>query len=64
VFEKRAMRRIFGPKREEVTQGKRKLYSEEHNKFNSSPKIIGMIKPKRMGWTRHVARIGNVWSEY
>jgi hypothetical protein len=51
VFEKRVLR-IFGPKRDEVTGGWRKL----HN-FYSSPNIIRMIRSRRMRWAWHVARI-------
>jgi hypothetical protein len=44
VFENRVLRRIFGPKRDEVTGGWRKLHNEELNNFYSSPSIIRMIK--------------------
>jgi hypothetical protein len=58
------LRRLSGPKREEVMRLKRKLHSEEHHSFNSSPNINGMIKPNRMRRTRNVARMGEVWTEY
>jgi hypothetical protein len=48
VFENRALRRIFGPKRNEVTGGWRKLHNEENNKLYSSPSIIKIINSKRM----------------
>jgi hypothetical protein len=54
VFENRVLRRIFGPKRDEVTGGWRKLHNEELHNLYSSPSIIRMIKPKRMIWAGHV----------
>jgi hypothetical protein len=57
VFENRVLR-IFGPKRDEVTGDWRKLHKEELHNFYSSPNIIKMIKPMRMRWARHVARMG------
>jgi hypothetical protein len=54
VFENRVLRRIFGPKRDEVTGGWGKLHNEElHNMY--SPNIIRMIKSRRMRWRGHVA---------
>jgi hypothetical protein len=58
VFEKRVLRRIFGPKRDEVTGGWRKLHNEELHNLYSSPSIIRMVKSRRMRWAGHVARIG------
>jgi hypothetical protein len=52
------LRRIFGPKRDEVTGGWRKLHNEELHNFYFSPSIIRMIKSRRMGWAGHVARMG------
>jgi hypothetical protein len=52
VFENRALRRIFGPKRDEVTRGWRKLHNETLHKLYSSPDIITMTKSRRKG---HVA---------
>jgi hypothetical protein len=63
VFENRALRRIFGPKRDEVTGGWRKLHDEFHNLF-SLPNIIRMIKLKRMGWVKHVADMGEMRNAY
>jgi hypothetical protein len=50
VFENKALRRIFGPKRDEVTGGWRKLHNEELPDFYSSPSIIRIIKSRRMRW--------------
>ena len=58
VFENRVLRRVFGPKRDEVTGEWRKLHNEEHNDLYSSTNIIPVIQSRRMGWTRHVARMG------
>jgi hypothetical protein len=48
VFENRVQRRIFGPKKDEVTGECRKLHNEELRNLNSSPSIIRMIKSRRM----------------
>jgi hypothetical protein len=48
--------RIFGPKRDEVTGGWRKLHNELHNLY-SLPSIISIIKSRRMRWAGHVARM-------
>jgi hypothetical protein len=58
VFENMVLRRIFGPKREEVTGEWRKLHNEELNNLYSSPKIVRVIKSRRMRWAGHVARMG------
>ena len=55
VFENRVLRRIFWPKRDEVTGEWRKLHNEELNDLYSSPNFIRVIKLKRMRWTGHVA---------
>jgi hypothetical protein len=55
VFKDRALRRIFGWKRDEVTGGWRKLHDEELHNLYPSPNIIKMIKLKRMRWAGHVA---------
>jgi hypothetical protein len=57
VFENRVMRRIFGPKRDEVTGEWRKLHNEELNDLYFSPKIVQAIKSRRMRWAGHVARM-------
>jgi hypothetical protein len=51
------MRRIFGPKRDEVTGDCRKLHKEELHNLYSSPSIIRMIKSRRMRWAGHATRI-------
>jgi hypothetical protein len=58
IFENRVLRRIFGPKRDEVTGEWRKLHNEELHGLYSSPSIIRIIKSKRMRWAGHVARMG------
>jgi hypothetical protein len=58
VFENRVLRRIFGPKRDEVTGEWSKLHSEELHILFSSPNIIRQIKSRRMRWEGHVARMG------
>jgi hypothetical protein len=50
VFENRVLRRIFGPKRNEVPGEWRKLHNEELRDLYSSPSIIRIIKPRRMRW--------------
>jgi hypothetical protein len=52
------LRRILGPKRDEVTGGSRELHNEELHNLYSSSSIISMIKSRRMRWTGHVARKG------
>jgi hypothetical protein len=57
MFENRVLRRIFGPKRDEMARGRRKLHNEELRILYSSPSIIRMIKGRRMRWAGHVARM-------
>jgi hypothetical protein len=57
VVETRVLEKIFGPKRDEVTGGWRKLHNEELHNLYSSPSIIRMIKSRRIRWAGHVARI-------
>jgi hypothetical protein len=52
------LRRIFGPKRDEVTGERRKLHKEELRDLYSLPSIIRIIKLRRMRWAGHVARMG------
>jgi hypothetical protein len=58
VFENRVLRRLFGPKRDEVTGEWRKLHNEELRDLYSSPSIIRIIRMRRMRWAGHVARMG------
>jgi hypothetical protein len=58
VFENRVLRRIFGPKRDEVTGEWRKLHNEELNDLYSPPTIVRVIKSRRMRCAGHVARMG------
>jgi hypothetical protein len=58
VFENRVLRRIFGPKRDEVTGEWRKLHNEELRDLHSSPSTIRIIESRRMRWAGNVARIG------
>jgi hypothetical protein len=61
VFENRVLRRIFGPKRDEVTREWRKLHIEELNDLYCSPNIVRGIKWRRMRWAGHVARTGDIY---
>jgi hypothetical protein len=58
VSENRVLKRIFGPERDEVTGGWRKLHNEELHNLYSSPSIIRMIKSRGMRLAGHVARMG------
>jgi hypothetical protein len=64
VFENRVLRRIFGPKRDEVTGEWRKLHNEELRGLYSLLSIIRIIKSRRMRWEGHVARIGDKRNAY
>jgi hypothetical protein len=57
VSESRMLRRIFGPKREEVAGGWRRLHNEELRNLYASPNIIRVGKSRRMRWAGHVARM-------
>jgi hypothetical protein len=63
VFENRVLRRIFGPKGDEVTREWRKLNNEELHNLYSSPDIVRQVKSRRMRWAGHVARMGEdkIW---
>jgi hypothetical protein len=58
VFDDRVLRRIFGPKRDEVMGEWRKLHNGELHNLYSSPDIIRQIKSRRMRWVGHVAHMG------
>jgi hypothetical protein len=58
VFENGVLRRIFGPKRDEITGEWRKLHNEGLNDLYCSPNIVRVIKSRRMRWTGHVACMG------
>jgi hypothetical protein len=58
VFENTVLRRIFGPRRDEVTGERRKLHNEELHDLYSLPSIIRIVKARRMRWAGHVARLG------
>ena len=58
MFENRVLRRIFGPKRDEVTREWRKLHNGELNDLYCSPNIVRVIKSRRMRWAGNVARMG------
>jgi hypothetical protein len=64
VFENRVLRRIFGPKRGEVTGGWRKLLNEELHNLYSLASVIRMIKSRRMRCTGHVPRLGEKKNAY
>jgi hypothetical protein len=58
VSENRALRRIFGPKREEVAGGWKRLHNEELHKLYTPLHVIKVTKSRRMRWKNHVARMG------
>jgi hypothetical protein len=64
VFENRVLRRMFGPKRDEVTGEWGKLQNEKLRDLYSSPSIIRIIKLRRLRWAGHVARMGKKRNVY
>jgi hypothetical protein len=58
VFENWVLRRVFGPKRDEVTGEWRKLNNEELNDLYFLPNIVRLVKSSRLRWAGHVARMG------
>jgi hypothetical protein len=60
VFENRVLRRIFGPKREEVARGWRRLHNEGIHNLYTTPNVIRVIKSKRVRWVGTVQRMGEV----
>jgi hypothetical protein len=64
MFENRVLRRIFGPKKDEVAGGWKKLHKEGLHNLHILPSIITMIKSRRMRWAGHVARMGEKRKAY
>jgi hypothetical protein len=64
VFENRVLRRIFGPKRDEIMGEWRKLHNEDLHDLYSSPSIMKIIKSRRMRWTGHLTRMRERRNEY
>jgi hypothetical protein len=64
VSENRVLRRIFGPKREVVAEGWRRLHNEELHNLYASPDIIGLMKSRRTRCAGHVARMGKMRNAY
>jgi hypothetical protein len=64
VFDSKVVGMMFGPKRDEMTGGWRKLHNEELHDLCSSPSIIRIIKSRRMRWVEHVARMGEKRNAY
>jgi hypothetical protein len=64
AFQNRVLKRIFGPKRDGVTGGWRKLHNEELHNLYSSPSIIRIIKSTRVRWVGHVVRMGEKRNVY
>jgi hypothetical protein len=58
VFKNRVLRRVLGPKRDEVTGEWRKMHNEELNDLYSLPNIVRVVKSRRMTWAGHVTRMG------
>ena len=58
MFENRVLRRVFGPKRDEVIGEWRKLHNEELSDLYSLPNSVRVVKSRRMRWVGHVARMG------
>jgi hypothetical protein len=64
VIENRLLRRIFGPKREEVLRGWRRLHNEELHNLYASPNIVKVIKSRRMRLAGYVTHIGEMRNAY
>ena len=58
MFENRVLRKIFGPKRDEVKAEWRKLHNEELNDLYTSHSIVWVVKSRRISWAGNVARMG------
>ena len=57
MFENMVLRRIFGPRRDDVTGERRRLHNEELSDLYTSPNIVRVIKSRRMRWAGHVTRL-------
>jgi hypothetical protein len=64
VFENRVLRRIFGPKRDQVVGGWKRLHNEELHNLYTSANIITVIKVRRMRWAGHVTCMGELRNAY
>jgi hypothetical protein len=64
VFENRMLRRMFGPKREEVAGSWRRLHNKELHNLHASQNVIRVIKSRRMRWADHVAHMGEMRNVY
>jgi len=64
LFENMVLRRIFGPRRDEVTGEWRRLHNEELNDLYSSPNIVRVIKSRRIRWVRRGGCIGSWWGNW
>jgi hypothetical protein len=58
VYENRVLRRVFGPKRDEVTEEWKNLHNEELNDLYFLPNIVRVVKLRKIRWAGHVARMG------
>jgi hypothetical protein len=64
IFESRVVRRLFGPKGQEVAGGWRRLHNKELHNLYTSPNIIKVIKSRRVSWAQYVARMGEMRNAY
>jgi hypothetical protein len=64
MFESRELRRIFGPKKNEITGGWRNVHNEELHNLYFSPKVIRMVTSRKMSWAWHVAHMGEKMNAY
>jgi hypothetical protein len=64
MFENRVLRRILGPKREEVAEGWRRLHNEELHNLYVSPSIIRIIKSEKIRWERHIECVRGMRNSY
>jgi hypothetical protein len=64
VFENGVLRRIFGPRREALAGGWRRLHNKEHHNFNSLPNISRVMKSRRMRWAGYISRMEEIRNAY